>query len=330
MANQEHLDLLKQGSINWFKWRYEHSGVVPDFSRADLTEANIIGAYLEFADFTQTDLSRANLSRSLLGKADLSLANLTEADLTEANLMASDLSRANLSGANLSGANLSGANLSGAKLMYTLFADVDLSTVKGLTTVKHEGPSTIGIDTIYRSQRKIPERFLRDAGVPETFLDYMHTLVGQAIQYFTCFISHSHHDQLFCNRLKADLRSHDVPSWYFPEDATWGETVWGEIDRSIKRYDKLVVICSEHSLQSPKVLREIECALQREDNEGKNVLFPVRLDNYLFEQWEHERKADVVSKVVGDFRGWNSNADKYQAAFQKFLKALKAQEATAP
>ncbi len=192
--------------------------------------------------------------------------------------------------------------------------------------MKQIGPSGIGIDTIYRSQGKIPERFLRDAGVPDTFLDYMHSLVGQPIRYFTCFISHSHHDQRFCDRLYTDLRSHDVPSWYFPEDATWGKSVWGEIDRSIKVYDKLVVVCSEHSLQSHAVQREIERALQREDREGKHILFPLRLDNYLFEEWEHERKADVISKVVGDFRGWNRSAEKYNTAFQKFLKALKAQE----
>ncbi len=29
-----------------------------------------------------------------------------------------------------------------------LFADVDLSQAKGLETVKHFGPSTLGIDTI--------------------------------------------------------------------------------------------------------------------------------------------------------------------------------------
>jgi hypothetical protein len=115
-----------------------------------------------------------------------------------------------------------------------------------------------------------------------------------------------------------------VRSWYFPEDAKWGEPIWGEIDSSIKVYDKLIVVCSEHSLQSVPVQREIERALNREDQEKKNILFPIRIDNYLFEQWEHPRKADVLSKVVGDFRGWSRNATKYEAAFQKLLKALKA------
>lgn len=130
---------------------------------------------------------------------------------------------------------------------------------------------------------------------------------------------------LSTNYRYADLCHHEVPGWYFPEDATWGKSAWGEIDSGIKLYDKLVVVCSEHSLQSGPVQREIERALQREDREGKHVLFPIRLDNYLFEYWEHERKADVLTKVVGDFRGWNRSATGYDTAFQKFPKALQAQ-----
>jgi hypothetical protein len=109
----------------------------------------------------------------------------------------------------------------------------------------------------------------------------MHSLVGLAIQYYSCFISYSHHDQSFCERLHADLQARGVRVWYFPEDATWGRPKWREIDRSIRIHDKLVVVCSEHSLQSGPVLREMERALQREDNEGTEVLFPIRIDDYI-------------------------------------------------
>ena len=81
------------------------------------------------------------------------------------------------------------------------------------------------------------------------------------------------------------------------------------------------MICSEHSLQSPAVIREIERALQKEDRERKGVLFPVRIDDYLFDRWDHPRKADVVSKVVGDFRA-RDNLGAYSKAFARFLDAL--------
>ena len=107
----------------------------------------------------------------------------------------------------------------------------------------------------------------------------------------------------------------------FDQNAKWGEPVRGEIDTAIRHYDKLVVICSQHSLQSPAVIREIERALQKEDREHKNVLFPIRIDDYLFDEWNHPRKADVVSKVAGDFRG-SDNLAIYAKAFPRFLDAL--------
>ena len=82
-----------------------------------------------------------------------------------------------------------------------------------------------------------------------------------------------------------------------------------------------MVICSQHSLKSPPVIREIERALQKEDREHRNVLFPIRIDDYLFDKWDHPRKADVVSKVIGDFRGSENHAA-YAKAFPRFLDAL--------
>ncbi len=126
-----------------------------------------------------------------------------------------------------------------------------------------------------------------------------------------------------------DLQAKGVRCWLFTEDAKWGETVWGEIDRSIRIYDKLVVVCSEYSLQSPAVLREIERALQREDRKKKNVLFPITIDDYIFDKWEHERKADVLSKVVGDFRKWKDH-DAYQKSLVKLLKDIQATDPKKP
>jgi len=189
--------------------------------------------------------------------------------------------------------------------------------------VHHEGPSIIGIDTIYASTGKIPDVFLRGAGVPEEFITYMKSLVGKAIDFYSCFNSYSSKDDDFSQRLYPDLKAKNVRCWRFDENAKWGEPVWGEIDTAIRHYDKLVVICSEHSLQSPPVIREIERALQKEDRERRNVLFPIRIDAYLFDKWHRPRKADVVSIVIGDFHACKDH-DQYQKSFERLLRDLKA------
>jgi TIR domain/Pentapeptide repeats (8 copies) len=363
MANEEHVAILEQGVEVWNKWRKDNPRVRPDFggadlrgaalseadlsaanlykanlSGADLSRANLRGATLREIDLSSATLSGADLSEAALSDADLSGAILYHADLRVANLYNADLSGSTLDGADLAGAilyhanlrvvNLSRADLGGAKMLATIITNVDLSGVKGLESVIHGGPSEISISTIYQSKGNIPEVFLRGCGVPENFIVYMHSLAGQpkAFEFYSCFISHSAKDKPFCERVYTDLQGSGVRTWYFPEDAKWGESVWGEIDRSIRIYDKLVVVCSKNSLHSGPVLREIERALNREDKEGKSILFPITLDDCIFEEWENARKADVLRKVVGDFRGWEKSASKYDAAFKKLLRGLKAEE----
>jgi Pentapeptide repeats (8 copies) len=131
MANEEQLELIKQGTNAWNKWREEHADTRPELieanlgatnlSGANLTEANLFGAYLFDTDLTGVNLSRANLSAANLSAANLSGANLTEANLFRADLVDTDLSRANLSEANLTyvrlvHTNLENANLSGCRI----------------------------------------------------------------------------------------------------------------------------------------------------------------------------------------------------------------------
>jgi uncharacterized protein YjbI with pentapeptide repeats len=329
-----HLYITNLSCADVRRARFVHAYLVlANLRCANLTGAHLIGANLREADLRRADLSNADLSGAvlidadlggaMLGGAILSGANLVNANLRDAYLKAANLRGANLSEASLREANLERADLSGARMSYTSIADTDLSDVIGLDAVEHNGPSSIGIDTLYESQGKIPDRFLRGAGVPEALITYTHSLVNTPFDFYSCFISYSEHDREFAERLHTDLEAKHVRCWLFSEDAKWGETVWGEIDRGIKRYDKLVVVCSENSLQSPAVLREIERGLQREDREKKNVLFPIRIDDYIFDKWEHERKADVVKKVVGDFRDWK-NHDAYQESFARLLNDLQA------
>jgi len=164
MANLEHLAILKQGVAAWNKWREDHPDVRPDLRGADLSEANLGGANLSGADLREADLRKASLIEANLRGADLVLANLT-------------------------GVHLSGADVSRARFDFTVLGDNDLSQTKGLDTAVHEGPSTIGTDTIQRSGGKIPEVFLRGAGVPDNWIEYIGSLVGQPIRFYSCFIS---------------------------------------------------------------------------------------------------------------------------------------------
>ena len=302
MANPEHLAKLKEGVKAWNEWRKRHEEISPDLSEVNLSVANLRGA----------DLSNANL----IG-ANLEFANLTSANLTGANLI----------GAKLTGAKLTGADFNGVHFFFTSWGDVDLSVAKGLDSASHGGPSTIGIDTIYKSKGKIPEVFLRGCGVPQELIDYIPSLIGatEPIQFYSVFISYSSKDQAFAERLYADLQAKNVRCWFAPEDLKTGDEFRTRIDEAIRVYDKLLLVLSQNSVGSSWVKKEVETVLERENEQKRTMLFPIRLDDTVMEiktGWA----ADVRrARHIGDFTQWKDH-DSYQKAFNRLMRDLKADE----
>ncbi|MBU0510728.1 MAG: pentapeptide repeat-containing protein [Chloroflexi bacterium] len=116
MANQEQLEILKQGVEVWNKWREENPNENIDLKGAYLVLANLNGANFFRADLFEANLNGANLREANLVDANLREALLLEIILRKADLRGASLYRANLRGANLYEANLRGANLSRAIL----------------------------------------------------------------------------------------------------------------------------------------------------------------------------------------------------------------------
>lgn len=178
---------------------------------------------------------------------------------------------------------------------------------------------------LYRSHGNIPEAFLRGAGVDDTFIAYICSLVGKPIEYYSCFISYSSKDNTLARRLYADLQSSNVRCWFAPEDLKWGQRIRTGIDEAIRLHDKLLLILSESSIESEWVEKEVETAFEKERKQKKTVLFPIRLDDCVLNT-DQAWAADIRrTRNIGDFRGWKRSHDKYQKAFERLLRDLKAQ-----
>jgi len=298
----------------------------------NLSRANLVGAHLINANLISTDLSHANLSMANLSSAVMIGSDLTGANLSGARLIHADLAKANLSEAiltnaslesvNFTGANLKGVDFSGAIVQGALFTNNDLSMVKGLEAIRHWGPSTVGIDTIYQSKGSIPEAFLRGAGVPDNFIDYMASLAGRAFEFYSCFISYSSKNQQFADRIYADLQSKGVRCWFAPEDLRIGDKTRIAIDESIRTHDKLLLILSKYSVNSEWVEQEVETALAREREEKRLVLFPIRLDDTVMEIKSGWPALIKNSRHIGDFKKWKDH-DAYQKALHRLTRDLK-------
>jgi uncharacterized protein YjbI with pentapeptide repeats len=346
MANPEHLRILREGVEAWNKWRTEHSSIKPDLVEADLSGVNLSKANLIEADLSGADLSevnlceanlhkanfcRANLRETCLSKANLGEANLRRADLSGAFVIEADLRRADLSGADLSDVFFLGANLSEAEFGYTLLARTDLSEVIGLHSVIHNGPSSIGIDTFFQSKGKIPAVFLRGAGVPDVFLQCAASLAGTPFEYCSCFISYSHADKLFARRLHDALQARGIRCWLDEKQLLPGDDIHLEVDEAVRLWDKVLLCCSETSLASWWVDKEVRKALEKEkqlwNERRKQVLaiIPLNLDGYMFDtRWQDWKKQHLTSRLAADFTGWEKDNVKFEEQFEGVVKALRA------
>jgi hypothetical protein len=139
-------------------------------------------------------------------------------------------------------------------------------------------------------------------------------------------------DQEFADRLYADLQAKGVRCWFAPHDIQGGRKIHEQIDDAIRLHDKLLLILSEHSMSSNWVKTEIANARQREDQEKKNLLFPITLapmeEVKKWKLFDADRGIDSAREVreyfIPDFSGWEKDNRAYQAELGKLIRDLKA------
>jgi hypothetical protein len=301
-----------------------------NFKLANLSEANLSETYLCRADLSEADLKKAIFIGSDLASVDLSESDIRRADfrwsyLINTKFNGADLRGANLIEANLSKSELKRSNLSEAFVAWSCFGDNDLSHTQGLEKVKHFGPSTIGIDTIFRSEGKIPVEFLRGAGVPEHFITYTGYLNTKAFECNSCFISYSGKDRNFIDKLNVDLQKEGIRCWFAPEEMKMGDQSRQRVNQQIRIHEKLLIVLSEFSIESAWIQQEVEAALEEEHARNRSVLFPIRLDDSSLDGEKEWLVSLQKTHQIYDFSAW----DNWKAYYEQFCLLLNDLETNA-
>ncbi|WP_137229812.1 toll/interleukin-1 receptor domain-containing protein [Streptomyces sp. BPSDS2] len=325
-----------------------------DFSDLDLQGASFLGASLRGANFSHSnllysqfkaaDLSGADFTCASVAASDLIGASFIEAtfaraDLTGSALNRADLTRANLKRVNLGNARLTdavirGANCDGAYLSSTGLSGVDVGALIHAKSLRHSGPSIIDPRTVMQSYGDPGlKAFMLECGVPPIFAEYMidcaRALGGSVIRSLmqSTFISYGGPDESFAAKLYDALKANGVIVFFFPESATLGERIDGEVYRRLHEHDRVILICSEASLNRPGVLHEIQETFDRESRDGgATYLLPIMLDDYVFSGWKDVHPtlaARIGRRVVGDFRDAVVSEAAFDSSMDRLLDALK-------
>lgn len=264
---------------------------------------------------------------------DLSHVDLQGCDLSGARMRNTKLVAAYLVDTVFHGSHLQGASLEAATMFDTVFRRVDLSEVHGLETVRHLGPSTIGLDTLLRSGGRIPESFLVGAGVPIAGVGALRAWArkhGRRQEYCSAFISYGGPDEHFARRIHETLQGSGVETFFFAEHAEPGMKLFEVMSNLVNEYDRVVLLCSRGALSRRGVVHELDEVLRREAREGASaVLIPATLDDYVYSQWKPPRASlarAVLDRVIADFRGADRDERIFKTGIGRLLKALRRRD----
>jgi hypothetical protein len=212
-----------------------------------------------------------------------------------------------------------------------------------LDRVRHYGPSTIDLDTLRRSKGQIPEVFLKGCGLTDLEIEFsklhrpdldndeitrilyeVHNLrVTQAIQINGIFISYTHADGNFVDRIESLLNGHGIRFWRDLHHATAGplET---QIEKAMRINDTVLLVLSADSVESDWVEHEVKLARKLEKEKRKHILCPVALDDsWATCSWDERLKEQIEKYNVLDFSTWQ-NPDRLKFQFNKLILGLQS------
>ena len=346
MANPEHLRILKKGVEVWNRWREENPEVRPDLTDtslegAELQSLNLIDADLRDCRLDKSNLERAKMLRARLERTRLSDASLYRADMRGGYLRNAYLARADLRYAILGGARFQNtvlwqANVASVSMSATILAGVDLSTVKGLAEVqRHQCEiSTTTIEETAAGLSRNPalqedvEIFLRRSGVPASIMATFPAMIERPPNFASCFISYSHSDRGFAHRLHEQLQARGIRCWLDEHDMKPGGRILDVVNDAIRLHDKILLCCSESSLESWWVKDEIRKAMERERRDGRDIIIPLMVDHYLLDGLEDGLAADLRCRLAANFIGWENDNAKFEEQFERLVRALRTDKGT--
>ncbi|HCG90914.1 MAG TPA: hypothetical protein DEZ08_03635 [Dehalococcoidia bacterium] len=265
---------------------------------ADLRKANLEGANLDRAILSDCNFEGANLKGANLSRANIDRANMKDADLSNVYFGGAKIKRANFNNTNLQNSDLFETNLNSvtfenadfgsAILGYTVFQNCDVSSALNLDTIRHDAPSTFGVDSLLLSNN-IPAAFFQGIGVSDSFIELSKNIEHDNTG-FECYISCTSEHLEWATKLQSELKDRGVTAWLFSENSRGNALVdrrstseEEEIERWVRHYDKLIVVTTEGSFSNEIIRNDVVSGREKQTSKDKWALYLVSPDSQIME-----------------------------------------------
>lgn len=124
------------------------------------------------------------------------------------------------------------------------------------------------------------------------------------------FLSHNHQDKKFVRRLAQDIESHGIRVWLDEAEMRIGDSLVQKIREGIDSVDYFAVVLSEHSVNAPWVVNELDVAMNYQI-QGKIKILPIILSLV-------ELPSFLVGKLYGNFM----NSDDYNKQLKSLINSM--------
>src|SRR5689334_13514321 len=93
------------------------------------------------------------------------------------------------------------------------------------------------------------------------------------------FISYSHADKMFVDKLAAHLVKHNTHVWLDRWELNVGDSILNHVQQAIQESDALLIVLSKTSVASEWCKKELNAGLMRELDEKRVLVLPVLMEN---------------------------------------------------
>ena len=139
----------------------------------------------------------------------------------------------------------------------------------------------------------------------------------QPIQISPLFISYSHANGTFVDRMEKSLNEKGVRFWRDIHDLKAGR-IEKQIDRAIRHNPTVLLVLSKDSIKSDWVEHEVRLARKLEKDTDRDVLCPVALDD----SWKSSPWPERIMEYnILDFSEWEDD-EQFEKMFVKLIDGL--------